>query len=184
MLAPFKSGPQIEDYPVGTRCEVYDRDQWRTAKVISVDNALNSVTIHFEGWESTYDETIDLLTATDKIAPLWTNLKEGTFTGQRTAGGAYDLSYDLAANAEEFKAEMQTLTEVTEVLTKGGSLDEKQMTWMSKYKYVESMLKAKVTDANSADPFKFLQGFMDAVLLQLKTGKTSLKDEDNLIRFL
>ena len=184
MLAPFKSGPQIEDYPVGTRCEVYDRDQWRTAKVISVDNALNSVTIHFEGWESTYDETIDLLTATaNKIAPLWTNLKEGTFTGQRTAGAAYDLSYDLAANAEEFKAEMQTLTEVTEVLTKGGSLDEKQMTWMSKYKYVESMLKAKVTDANSADPFKFLQGFMDAVLLQLKTGKTSLKDEDNLIRF-
>ena len=96
-MSTGQPGAQLKDYPVNTWCEVFGVadgvSRWRSAKVISVDHKLNRVRVHLSGWPDEYDEDVDLSLGDRKIAPIWTNLAMGAFTGKVPKVGDHVVSH-------------------------------------------------------------------------------------------
>eukprot|EP00954_Amorphochlora_amoebiformis_P005238 412550-Amorphochlora_amoeboformis.AAC.2 len=68
-------------YKKGTHCDVFDIDakRWRTAQVLA--KRRRQVLISYHGWDSKYDQWIDL----PRIGQLWSKVKRGEYTGNSSS---------------------------------------------------------------------------------------------------
>lgn len=121
---------------------------------------------------------MDLRYGSHKIAPLWTKVEKGAYTGdpKNPPDPGYDLSEE--ENLKEFAENFNLVSQIKEQLTKSPEpLDEKRVTWLCTGKYVYDMLRAKVTEENWQKPFKYLRIHLFCVLSLLQRG---LKQVTNL----
>eukprot|EP00954_Amorphochlora_amoebiformis_P001531 117368-Amorphochlora_amoeboformis.AAC.1 len=173
----------FEDYEKGLRCDVLDNGMWRTARVIDHDRSRNRVQISYDGWAHTWDTWVDLRLSPSRIAPLWSKVEKGKYTGDPK--NPPDIRYDLAVaeKSAEYEAELKVVEGIKKTLESGTALDEKQTTWLVEGNYVQEMLHAKVTEANWKLPFAFLQKYLIAAVAALKRG-LKRKDEESLFGVL
>mmetsp|Transcript_19613 Transcript_19613/g.32371 ORF Transcript_19613/g.32371 Transcript_19613/m.32371 type:complete len:2656 (+) Transcript_19613:93-8060(+) len=168
---------KIADYPVGTRCDVLDKNKWRTAKVIQVDEEEDRVRIHYEGWDSQYDEWVYMRLGAKKITPLWTMVEKGDYTGE---GRNKPIGYEL--DIEEYKKEKDTLDTVRKALHDGTELKEGQMTWLCKGNYLPNMLQAIINEENWKYPLTFLTAWLETLVAALKSGNVTREQEKEAMK--
>ena len=81
-------------HPVGSQCDVLDSDTWRTARILKRKSDNSMVFVTFEGWSRAWDEWIPLKAG--KIAPLWSKVGKGVFTGDPKASNIASTLHALS----------------------------------------------------------------------------------------